>query len=136
MNCPIRTDPLPDEGHNQNPSDMANETNTNNSLNHRRNSTQGSRSSHIHLEDGSHEAILNTEKAGHAPNGAAKAKKAGNSWLKSLKKTAGHDPNDASPGGLSKLKKKLVKYSKFVGPGFMVSVAYIDPGKAVPPSFY
>lgn len=27
------------------------------------------------------------------------------------------------------LRDKLVKYSRFVGPGFLVSVAYIDPGK-------
>jgi hypothetical protein len=31
-------------------------------------------------------------------------------------------------GGLHKCKKVMVKYSKFMGPGFMVSVAYIDPG--------
>lgn len=27
------------------------------------------------------------------------------------------------------VKRKAIKYAKFIGPGFLVSVAYIDPGK-------
>jgi hypothetical protein len=34
--------------------------------------------------------------------------------------------------GLQKLKKGAIKYFKFMGPGFMVSVAYIDPGTLFP----
>lgn len=30
--------------------------------------------------------------------------------------------------GMKKLKKNGIKYVKFMGPGFLVSVAYIDPG--------
>lgn len=45
---------------------------------------------------------------------------------------AGGQPNEGDQswfaGKTHKLKKVLVKYSKFIGPGFMVSVAYIDPG--------
>lgn len=33
-----------------------------------------------------------------------------------------------TPSSLQHLGRILVKYSKFVGPGFMVAVAYIDPG--------
>lgn len=32
------------------------------------------------------------------------------------------------PGFFVKIKKVLYEYSKFIGPGFMVAVAYIDPG--------
>jgi hypothetical protein len=34
--------------------------------------------------------------------------------------------------GLQKLKKTVIKYVKFMGPGFLVSVAYIDPGTLFP----
>ena len=33
--------------------------------------------------------------------------------------------------GLLRVRATMLKYSKFVGPGFMVSVAYIDPGKQI-----
>lgn len=128
MNCPIRTDPAPDEGHNQNPSDMANEISTQHSLNHRRNSTQRSRSSRIDLEDGSHDAIESettlVEQPGAVAGTGQTEKSTGNLWTRIKGSNGGSSPAT----GLTKLKKKLVKYSKFVGPGFMVSVAYIDPG--------
>ena len=34
----------------------------------------------------------------------------------------------SSIGPFQTFKRKLIKYAKFVGPGFLVSVAYIDPG--------
>jgi hypothetical protein len=56
----------------------------------------------------------------------------------SLKKLLGiqcehtHDGDDDRPQGFfRKLRRKVVKYTKFIGPGFMVSVAYIDPGTLV-----
>lgn len=36
------------------------------------------------------------------------------------------------PGFFVKIKKVLYEYSKFIGPGFMVAVAYIDPGELNP----
>lgn len=36
------------------------------------------------------------------------------------------------PGFVHKIRRKVVKYTKFIGPGFMVSVAYIDPGTLAP----
>jgi hypothetical protein len=34
---------------------------------------------------------------------------------------------------LQTIRRKVAKFGKFVGPGFMVSVAYIDPGMIVLP---
>jgi metal iron transporter len=139
MNCPIRTDPAPDEGHNQNPPDLANEITTNNTLNHRRNSTN-SRNSRIHLDDGSHgsigeeelvveeDGVRAVEKNGKEMQVDVQQEKSGKKeWLGNGRQPA--ENNHSWFGGKThKLKKVLIKYSKFIGPGFMVSVAYIDPG--------
>lgn len=122
MNCPMRTDPNPDEGYNQNPSDMAPEINTKHTLNHRRNSTNEKTNASIHLGDGSHDAIESSptilepgddKQDSNAPGAGADAKRS--RWLR-LYLTS---------------KRKIVKYGKFIGPGFMVSVSYIDPGMLV-----
>jgi metal iron transporter len=139
MNCPIRTDPAPDEGHNQNPPELANETTTNNTLNHRRNSTN-SRNSRIDLDDGSHGSI-GEEELVIEEDGTRAAEKNGKEMQvnvqqeKSSKKAWFGNAGQSVTGDHSwfggkthKLKKILIKYSKFIGPGFMVSVAYIDPG--------
>jgi metal iron transporter len=151
MNCPIRTDPAPDEGHNQNPSDLANEITTNNSLNHRRNSTNG-RNDRIHLEDGSHGSI--GEEALQDEDGAGR-KKGGERKVDMEVSEVVHVKNEgvemrggaASGGGafgggkglsggvgkgFKKIQKVILKYFKFMGPGFMVAVAYIDPGNSFP----
>jgi len=139
MNCPIRTDPSPDEGHNQTPSDLAPEINTNNTLNHRRNSINGgARNSSIHLGDGSHDAIETsparmevdgvTQKLPQLGSHATMDRINEGQWTET-KRTA--SPRESR---LTKLfcmtGRKLKKYSTFIGPGFMVSVSYIDPGMA------
>jgi hypothetical protein len=132
MNCPIRTDPAPDEGHNQNPSDLANEINTNNSLSHRRNSTRG-RDGRIHLDSGSQgsleqEQLQDTQEPGLYLEGKAVQDKspiaggAGNG--------GGGIARSRFSNGMHKLKRGALKYFKFMGPGLMVSVAYIDPGNS------
>jgi metal iron transporter len=125
MNCPIRTDPIPDEGHNQNPSDMANEINTNNTLNRRRNSTHGGRNSSIHLADGSHDAIECTQVVIEDDKRGATAKEA---TAGARAAGGGEDGKRGWTRAYMTVRRKLVKYSKFIGPGFMVSVSYIDPG--------
>ncbi|KIW02034.1 uncharacterized protein PV09_06537 [Verruconis gallopava] len=136
MNCPIRVDPLPDEGHNQNPSDMANEINTNHSLNGRRNSTHGRRASQIHLGDGCHDAVESIspvfeEDGCVRPAGAeAEVEEAAAAGKNETRVSAGLT-GSGRYGWVSTvmtMRRKLVKYTKFIGPGFMVSVAYIDPG--------
>ncbi|KAK1756609.1 natural resistance-associated macrophage protein-domain-containing protein [Echria macrotheca] len=37
-------------------------------------------------------------------------------------------PQDDNPSRVARLKKILITYAHFIGPGFMISVAYIDPG--------
>jgi metal iron transporter len=132
MNCPIRTDPSPDEGHNQNPSDMANEINTNNSLNHRRNSTHGRRASQIHLGDGCHDAIENIPQVLEEDGGGVRGAKqvvAGQETSKScIGKIKYLGSGSSWTSAIMTMRRKLVKFTKFIGPGFMVSVAYIDPG--------
>jgi metal iron transporter len=146
MNCPIRTDPAPDEGHNQNPSDLANEINTNNTLNHRRNSTH-ERNGRIHLHDGSHDSIEEGQLQDTQEPGQRSDKKAGASTIEevvpgrspALSSTnigagrGGLNPGSKLNNGLHKLKKAVLKYFRFMGPGLMVSVAYIDPGMRFSP---
>lgn len=142
MNCPIRTDPAPDEGHNQNPPELAREITTNNSLNHRRNSTS-SRNTRIHLDDGSHGSL--GEEIATKEDGTRREGKDGKQVGVDVQRRKseigslfgvfgnGRQPDQGNQSWFSgkthKLKKVLIKYSKFIGPGFMVSVAYIDPGK-------
>ncbi|KAE9975779.1 hypothetical protein BLS_002413 [Venturia inaequalis] len=141
MNCPIRTDPAPDEGHNQNPPELAREITTNNSLNHRRNSTS-SRNTRIHLDDGSHGSL--GEEIATKEDGTRREGKDGKQVGVDVQRRKseigslfgvfgnGRQPDQGNQSWFSgkthKLKKVLIKYSKFIGPGFMVSVAYIDPG--------
>lgn len=156
MNCPVRTDPLPDEGHNQNPPAFAAELTTNNSLNHRANNTRAGDAARIDLTDGCHDSIdpsgeqlepidakeeemgeekdkidvlieeAEQEMAGkqdkvdievvQTGSGSAEDSNGKKSWM------------DVSLASVRKVRSVLVKYSKFVGPGIIISVAYIDPG--------
>jgi hypothetical protein len=43
-------------------------------------------------------------------------------------RSRGGQPDRPLAGFIHKIRRKVVKYTKFIGPGFMVSVAYIDPG--------
>jgi metal iron transporter len=46
----------------------------------------------------------------------------------------GRESDARKAGFFRKMRRKAVKYTKFIGPGFMVSVAYIDPGtRPAPP---
>ncbi|KAF2674207.1 natural resistance-associated macrophage protein [Microthyrium microscopicum] len=150
MNCPVHSDPDPDEGHNQNPPALAAELTTRRSLNTPRGTVGGSR---IDLTDGSHSPREEQDQTiSDDPTPPASRFRGRNSLLLQepgrgrseyagmtmLQKTmSGRDPSrprtspnppDAPLGRLAKVKKTLVEYAKFIGPGFMVSVAYIDPG--------
>jgi metal iron transporter len=150
MNCPVRTDPLPDEGHNQNPPAFAAELTTNNCLNHRANDTRARNAARIDLVDGSHDSIDPTgeqleEELGEekdkidVPIEEAEQEMAGkqdNMDIEVVPMGSGSlgDSNskkswkDASLASVRKVRSVLVKYAKFVGPGILISVAYIDPG--------
>jgi metal iron transporter len=157
MNCPVRTDPFPGEGHNQNPPELAPELTTRKSLNTPRGSIG---STPIDLIDGSHnpaeEAVTDQAEDEHGasqvryrkggltnpgPDKKPNEKKIASASIgfNMLHRTiSGRDraetPNDDPGNGLVKgwflkVRNVLVKYTKFIGPGFLVSVAYIDPGQ-------
>jgi metal iron transporter len=142
MNCPVRTDPLPDEGHNQNPPAFAAELTTNNSLNHRVNDTRAKNASQVDLTDGSHDAPDPNDELVE-PSRETMGEMAGKEEAVNIEEV----PTTSSGGGAGqairkksvmgaavatarKVKAVLTKYAKFVGPGIMISVAYIDPGKS------
>jgi metal iron transporter len=151
MNCPVRTEPFPDEGHNQNPPELSPELTTRRSLNTPR-GEHGAQN--IHLRDGSHapEKDIYPDDAMESgvgeggpkgvavPEGAsARSRRIRSVGRAMLERTvSGRDssvpPSDRKPGypliksKLARLKHAVVKYTKFIGPGFMVAVAYIDPG--------
>jgi hypothetical protein len=119
---------------------MANEINTNNSLNHRRNSTHSKRASQIHLGDGSHDAIESSPQVVEEDDGARRVVMeeeeatqvvARNRARTCFGKMKSFGSGDSWVGAAMAMRRKLIKYTKFIGPGFMVSVAYIDPGRTI-----
>ena len=146
MNCPVRTDPLPGEGQNQNPPALAPQLTTNNSLNHRANQIHNPvRAADSDPDpDGSHgvdENVVSMDcERDNLQEDAASAEK-----RKRMADGPGPLPDSADSRDvcrvhprqglwpvvwLQKVKEALCRYAKFIGPGFMVSVAYIDPGEA------
>lgn len=145
MNCPSRVDEeaLPN-GWNQSPSPLA--LQTNNDMNGRANTRRqhdhriqlSNPMDHILPIDG--EAVPRTKGKLHelgysetavdgvvSEEGDEDVSRAGTSEKEvEGKRRSGFA---ATAGGkLRQLKKRLVKFGGFVGPGFMISVAYIDPG--------
>ncbi|KAF2690166.1 natural resistance-associated macrophage protein [Lentithecium fluviatile CBS 122367] len=144
MNCPSRADPLIPEGYNQNPNALNADATTRADMNHM--ASARLRSDHcIDTADGPTSEI--------EPNGQNTIEGEGNaSGLKALdgkgnvavgeEKALGSgaaSPTRGSGSGAGKWRSTgrgvsqkalavLRKYAKFVGPGFMVAVAYIDPG--------
>jgi metal iron transporter len=135
MNCPVRTDPLPDEGHNQNPPALAPELTTRRSMTSRRSGSLAD--GRIDLMDGSHgvredgAGVLDREKEGSGVREVERVNAAGEKKRWGMWNSGGSA--DGVGGGflmksVRKVRNTLVKYVKFIGPGFMVAVAYIDPG--------
>ena len=144
MNCPVRSDPLPDEGHNQNPPAFAPELMTNNSLNHRANDTRARNGSQIDLTDGRHASIDPNEQEPleHTGDNSDMRLKEETLEVKEVPlRVEGSDGSSATPSQacyknaiaatVFKIRATLVKYAKFIGPGVMISVAYIDPGHSI-----
>ena len=138
MNCPSRTDELPrHDGLNQNPSGLAGDLTTRQDLNGIVNTRTEQDISTMPDEAKTQQSIIL----------AADRMDPGDDLDKGWKHP-GTSPTDVptgtgpvSTGGrktirfsgevssmLSTAGRILMKYSKFVGPGFMVAVAYIDPG--------
>jgi hypothetical protein len=121
---------------------MAAELTTNESLNHRANQVHtGTSSSSIDLDPGSHADICHSTPVQEPEDKQeqAKSEKEGLSVEISSEPTISTSDISNGSGGKNspfakvrkvahRLKKGLFQYAKFIGPGFMVSVAYIDPG--------
>jgi metal iron transporter len=150
MNCPSRVDPLYEEGYNQNPDALNADATTRADMEHVANARL--RSDHCidtadappsEIEPSKH----NVDEGGRNAFGCEKL---GNKRDVTVEEKTG-GPSSASPpssgsgrtsgvgawrGGARGLAQKglavLRKYAKFVGPGFMVAVAYIDPGMLLP----
>lgn len=149
MNCPSRTDePLESDGWNQNPPALAADLTTRQDLNGISN-LRTLRNSGISL----HEEQVNDPREGGSsyrlppenPRASPQPNIEGKSFevvatsqpSQSLdmpsSSTHEHSPSTPPPWNtffsrLQQVGRVLAKYIKFIGPGFMVSVAYIDPG--------
>ncbi|MCJ1246331.1 hypothetical protein MMC30_003538 [Trapelia coarctata] len=146
MNCPSRTDELDEhDGWNQNPPSLSGDLTTRNDLNGIANLRL--QRDHLPIDDNALDIELNKEV--DDPLGVQPVKEPGSILSKILADSTGssekHGQSVGVGGGPSgrssvepnrptistrmhKLGQVLVKFSKFIGPGFMVSVAYIDPG--------
>lgn len=142
MNCPSRTDdPPPDAGWNQNPPNLAADLTTRQDLNGIINSRSRQSLKLIRLEEyGQVPIALEHLHDAHGSPSSANPMKASDedqdprgvspsSNHRSLQ-TQDHDSSRARVprGSPARTWQMLLKFGKFVGPGFMIAVAYIDPG--------
>ncbi|KAF2089654.1 natural resistance-associated macrophage protein [Saccharata proteae CBS 121410] len=128
MNCPSRVDPILPDGWNQNPNDLNADTTTRNDLNHMANSRlqRRSRIQPADSEDIEHAQDAPTIEMDHMKRRSNSAKDSALGYTKEDMSVDGR-PNFVVLA-LLKIWRVFVKYLSFVGPGFMVAVAYIDPG--------
>ena len=146
MNCPSRVDPVPTEGWNQNPDALSADTTTRADFNHIA-SARLQRDHRIDPADGpTSEIDLSNQQPCEEVDPATSnprnsqgnitvgEKKAGDTAIgttASSGTSAGRTINNerrSVKGLFEKAVKVLRKYAQFIGPGFMVAVAYIDPG--------
>jgi len=143
MNCPSRTEPVCDDGWNQNPNALNADATTRADLSHMANA----RLQRDHCIDAvdtpadttafprSPPAAEDTVMGSEPIVGQSEVKSSGASPDAPVCDPRGIPSNargyrGATVSGLSrKLAQVLLKYAKFIGPGFMVAVAYIDPGR-------
>ena len=144
MNCPSRTDgTLEDDGWNQNPPALAGDLTTREDLNgianrrlERMPTDIEDRDLSVRLDTGHQdqpERIRgNSTKSPSTPNHAvpdrSKISLKHPSEVDGFSYNHGHGCTRGLGMKLRRLTQIIIKFTKFVGPGFMVSVAYIDPG--------
>ena len=145
MNCPSRVDPIIVDGYNQNPNDLNADATTRADLDHMANARL-QRDHRIDTADGASEIQPSEHQPAKEDNNNLKSEAVGGqgnivlgdkgpgvaaSSLFSSGGRAGRagDVHSTFRGLRQKAAKVLRKYAKFIGPGFMVAVAYIDPGK-------
>ncbi|KAF2449276.1 natural resistance-associated macrophage protein, partial [Karstenula rhodostoma CBS 690.94] len=149
MNCPSRTDPITPDGYNQSPNalnadattraDMDRVANARTRQDHRIDTGDGTSSemelSEQHVEEeglGWRTAEGGKRGVGVGERGLAKNTASGVVGEGASGATGGLPKRGSAGAWAGRAGKKplavLRKYAKFVGPGFMVAVAYIDPG--------
>jgi metal iron transporter len=150
MNCPSRVDPIFTEGWNQNPNALDADSTTRADLEHMANARLR-RDHKIETTDAAPAEIEPNER--NVSKGDSKTDPKALDAGSTVEVGEQSGPDDAagsvpvfsgSAGRATKfgrhLPRQLVdeafrvlkRYAKFVGPGFMVAVAYIDPGKRFP----
>ena len=144
MNCPSRTDePLESDGWNQNPPGLAADLTTREDLNGLVN-RRTQRDSDLRVGGEIAVDTLDPTSDPHAPridkSGADMGKSnegvreaplttLGTSLSPYTESQSGQQPSGAGfLGRFQNVRNVLTTFTKFIGPGFMVSVAYIDPG--------
>ncbi|KAG8530970.1 uncharacterized protein KY384_004327 [Bacidia gigantensis] len=133
MNCPSRTDePLQYDGLNQNPSGLAADLTTRQDLNGIVNTRTDQDISTIPNDSKSEQHACSIGMEGQpldketpGPDDTANSRLAYPSEGKHRKSQAFLGNLSTIPGATGRV---LLKYGRFIGPGFMVAVAYIDPG--------
>ncbi|GAB1192274.1 hypothetical protein APSETT444_001463 [Aspergillus pseudonomiae] len=139
MNCPSRTDDTLDHpGWNQNPSDLNADVTTRNDFN-------GIANSKVHREHASGagatmgESIATVEPQLHGRdrNDTESEKKMPGEVVSAASGYQPPERNSRSPrhsfktpikSSFLRMAQSIVKFARFVGPGFLIAVAYIDPG--------
>jgi metal iron transporter len=147
MNCPSRVDPDYPEGWNQNPNALNAGATTNADFDHIANAKLR-RDHKIHITDAPPETIEPSEYGMSERSRETEALdsqcNAGMGEDRDAGTVAGSPPGEAGRSVHNwrlkihkfarRMSRVLRKYAKFIGPGFMVSVAYIDPGMHFQPS--
>lgn len=147
MNCPSRTDPEFPEGYNQNPNALNADATTRADLGYMAN-TRARDDHRIDCHDADDDMAIDqrpgVEKGGAAKPRAFGGMRVGSDAARKIK----HNTAEAAlrPSAIFAMDQDVIqpkrrrgifggvievvrKYLKFVGPGFMVAVAYIDPGE-------
>ncbi|KAK3369684.1 natural resistance-associated macrophage protein [Lasiosphaeria ovina] len=141
---PSRTDePYEGEGYNQSPDHLAADLTTNQDLNGIANTREARNHQDAHIKNSlshaleNHESVRLSEPPASDAGGGGGGKSASD-WVHPLPAPSSfrlpplgegegaHPPNSLSRFG--RYKKAFLTFSQFVGPGFMIAVAYIDPG--------
>ncbi|KAK5111371.1 hypothetical protein LTR62_005211 [Meristemomyces frigidus] len=148
MNCPSKTEPDVPDGWNQSPNALAADSTTRSDLS-RIASARRKRDHRLSTQDTSDIELITLrqdfDSRGKDPGVGVRAGRHGgdghapNTGEEMLEETLGTSPNPAALDEdlnslpiyhrwARKLARVLLRYTKFIGPGFLISVAYIDPG--------
>ncbi|KAK8085003.1 manganese transporter [Apiospora hydei] len=152
MNKTSRTDePYEGEGHNQSPNAFSNDLTTNEDFNGIVN-TRAQRDSDSRMVSDTGQSIAQAESSrseaddvarqagarklagGHDATGQSPGRVSSDAQVQDSSPHGSNPPpglpveSGSGKGPLQRVKHVLVTFAKFVGPGFLVSVAYIDPG--------